>query len=336
MEKIPFIKIVAKDNYEFGFKLGRLLSKKIKLRIEKNKKIYYKKNTIQKARNFLPDIKKRFPKLLTEIKAMSDGANVPFEDLLVLNCEEELLDFFVPHCTSIAIYSNNKKIMLGHNEDWLSTYRKDGLIMIDGEIDSNKFLALSFIGQLPGTSCGLNKYGLAYTVNSLDLKRFCYGVPRNFLLRALLEAKTLKEAESIVTTPKHSISANTMLVWKHSIMEDIETLWHRYEIFYGNRYLIHTNHPLRKKDQQKSNTKKESIVRYKRVLELISNEKKFNTNLIKKILKDHKARICSHIDKKHSKYGVTVASAIINPNKEYIEVCHTNPCKNKYYRYKLK
>ena len=153
MEKIPFIKITAKDNYEFGFKLGKLLSKKIKARIEKNKKIYYKKNTIKKAKNFLPNIKKRFPKLLIETKAISDGAKVPFEDILVLNCEEELLDFFVPRCTSIAIYSKNKTMILGHNEDWLSTYRKDGLIIVNGKISSNKFLALGFIGQLPGTSC---------------------------------------------------------------------------------------------------------------------------------------------------------------------------------------
>ena len=336
MQKIPFIKITAKDNYDFGFRLGKLLSKKIKLRIEKNKKIYYKKNTIQKAKNFLPNIKKRFSDLLTEAKAISSGAEVPFEDILVLNCEEEILDFFVPRCTSIAIYSNNKTMILGHNEDWLSTYKKDGLIMINGKVGLNKFLALSFIGQLPGTSCGLNAYGLAYTVNSLNLNRFCYGIPRNFLLRALLEAKTLKEAESIVTIPNRSINANTMLVWKNSTMEDIETLWHRYEIFYGNKCLIHTNHPLRKKDQHKNNTKKESIIRYKRVLELISNKRKISTNVIKTILKDHKAKICSHMDKKHSKYGVTIASAIINPNKKYMEVCHTNPCKNKYYKYKLK
>src|SRR3989339_429403 len=144
---ISHIKIKADDNYEFGFKLGKALG-----------------GLIKDAQGFLPKIKRKFPELIEEIKGMSQGAGVAFEELLVLNCEEELLDFFIPRCTSVAVHIGNGEILLGHNEDWLSTYRQQGMILVDGQIKQLKFLALSFMGQLVGTSCALNSYGLTFAV----------------------------------------------------------------------------------------------------------------------------------------------------------------------------
>src|SRR3989344_2698147 len=115
MHEIPRIKISAKNNDDFGFKLGESLSEQIKSRIIKNKLAYSKRGTknfsslVNKSKKFLPELEREFPKLVTELEGMSEGSGVPFNDLLVLNCEEEMLDFFIPHCTSIATYTRKKE-----------------------------------------------------------------------------------------------------------------------------------------------------------------------------------------------------------------------------------
>lgn len=342
---IPFIEIEARDNYEFGFKLGRALKKQICYRIEKNKEIYKKKAynsgnfsiLIKKAKKFLPEIKKRFPKLLIEAKAMALGAGVNFDELLVLMCDEEIVDFKVYplHCTSVAIRTPNNKILVGHNEDWFPEYRKNGLVLVKGKIKNNKFLALTYIGNLVGSACGFNSNGLTYTDNSLVYSRFIYNVPRSFHLRALLDAKKPKDAIKILDNHGSAISS-TLLVWSNLEIVDVEELWTHDEIFRDKKWLIHTNHPLARKNRDKENTKKESLIRYKKAKDILSKEKEFDIYTLRKILKNHEAEICCHKKKKHpTSYTTTIASLIMNPKDKWMLVAEGNPCKNKYKKYKL-
>jgi hypothetical protein len=336
MVTLPYIRIKAKNHEELGFKLGRALSKNIKARITSNKKIYSSWHapgweTLRiRAKEFLPAIEKKYPELLAEAKAIAAGADVPFEDFLVLNCEEELMDFTM-RCTSIAVKTNNGNIIIGHNDDWLPNYQKNGVYLIHAEIGKHKFLSLSYMGSIPGTSCGLNNSGIAYTGNSLDSRRFRKGVPRNFLMRALLDIKTVEEAKRIVTSPWKTICANTMVGNKKNV-EDVESLWRKYKTFYGSKWLIHTNHPILKNDQNKKNTDKDSLKRYNLAVDIIKQDKKPSYKTIAKILTDHKSGICAH---KKRGYNMTIASSIINPKKGWIDVCPSLPCRNKRKRYRL-
>lgn len=348
--EIPFVKIEAKDHYEFGFKLGHSLSKKIKLRIAeniKNYKTHGAKNypeIISFIKKFMPATKKRYPNLFLEANGIAEGAGVPFEDLFTVICEEEILDLripdylcnegsSIPHCTNVAIKTKENKILIGHNEDWLPEYCRNGLVIVKGKLKNNKFLSLGYLGSLPGTSCGLTSKGFAFTVNSLQFRKFRYEVPRGFQLAELLEIKDQKSIMKVLDFSKSSISGNTMLAWANSKILDVEELYKHNEKFSSNKWLIHTNHPLLKKDQDYTNTLKESVKRYNRAVEILIKEKHPNLSTIKKILSDHKAGICEHNQKKF--WYVTIASAIINPTDKWMEICHKNPCRNKYKRYYL-
>ncbi len=345
MNHIPFFSIKAKDNFEFGLKLGQKLRLQIKKRIADNKKFYKKERMkdfselIKTAQKFLPDISKYYPHLFSELRGMSEGAKVDFDELLVLMCEEELLDFRVPHCTNVAIQTKNGAL-LGHNEDWLPAYKNNGLYLVKWEIGGKtgqngqqKFLALSYIGSLAGTSSGMNE-NFCYTANSIDCRRFRYGVPVKFQLRALLDAKNEKDATKI-DLKDSSISTNMVYVWKNSKILDIEDYFGHNEKFYADKFLVHTNHPILKKDRTKANTKAESIRRYNRAKEILMDKKGYDRKILKEILSDHKAGICAHLNKLHSDYGITIASVIMNPKEKNMEICWTNPCKNKYKKYTL-
>ena len=344
MKKLKHVKIEGKNNYDFGFKLGKKLSKEFRKRIFLNKKIYesdgmnYSK-MVEESKKFIPAIKKIHPQFLKELEGMSAGSGVPFDDLLVMNCEEEILDFYVPKCSSLAVKTKKGEIFLGHNEDWIKDYRKDGLVVVSGKIGKLKFLSLTYIGSLVGASCGLNNYGLAFTGNSLNFERFRFGIPRSFISRFLIETKSLNEAEKFLESHKQSIASNILLVFKNSSMEDIEKLWINCDLFFGHKWIVHTNNPLVKKEQNKENTEDESVLRYKRAYEILSKEKNVTVETLKKVLRDHKNApygICGHDSKTERPFGITIASVIIDPKKQWMEVCHSNPCKNRYFRYYLR
>ncbi|MEI6058835.1 MAG: C45 family peptidase, partial [archaeon] len=322
---IKFVSITAKNNEEFGYKLGKALKNEIQDRLKKNKAFYIKKTfngkdfskLIEKSKKFLPATKKYFPHLLIEAEAMAKGAEVPFEELFVLMCDEEILDFKVYptnplHCTSVAIRTKDKRILISHNEDWFPEYRKNGLALVNGKIGKNKFIGLGYIGQLAGTSCGFNSSGIAHTDNSLVFKRVSKEVPRSFHLRALLDVKSPNEARKILNTSGSIVSSTMIISSNHDIM-NIEELWTKDILQKAKDWFIHTNHPLDKKNQNKENTIKESVVRYNKAKEILENAKELNIETLKKITTDHPSEICSHIKKKNpSGYTVTVASVIMN------------------------
>ena len=343
MEKIPYLKINAKDYYDFGLQLGKKLSKQMKARIKANKLIYKKMGIndysqfIKFSRKFIPAVKRYYPEILKQVEAMSLSSGVKFDDLMCLLCEEEFLDYRLdfPRCTNVALRTDNGETLLSHNEDWIPGYKKNGFYIVNGKIGKNKFLALSFMGTLQGSSCAITQNGLAFTVNSLEFKKLRYEIPRGFQLARLLEVKNIRNVTKVLNFKKSSINGNTMFVWANSgEMLDVEEFWGHTDRFKDKKWLVHTNHPLQKIDQNKKNTKKESLKRYERAVEMLSNEKKLTINTIKKILSDHKAKICDH-SKGTFKIN-TVASAIMNPRDKWLEVCHRNPCRNKYKRYYLK
>ena len=337
MTHIPYLQITAKDNFDFGFQIGKQLSQQIKKRIRDNKTMYHEKqmknfsDLIKTSQNFLQDIKKYYPKLLQELEGTAAGAQANFDDLLVLMCEEELLDFRIPHCTNIALQTKNSAL-LGHNEDWSPAYKNNGLFVVKGQIKQHKFLALSYIGSLAGTSSGLNEY-FCYTANSMDCGRFRFGVPVKFQLRALLDVTT--ESEAVRVDLKDSIASNMIYVWRDSKILDIEDYFGHHEKFCGNKFLIHTNHPVLKQDRTKENTKAESVRRYDQAKKILETRKKYDLATLKNILCDHKVGICAHLNKVHPRYGITIASIIMDPKNKTIEVAWANPCRNKYTKYKL-
>ncbi len=338
MNNIPYIKITAKDNYDLGFKLGKRLHGNIKDRITANKRLYKKMGAksfsklIEMSLKFLPAVEENFPHFLSEVKGLSSGSKVKFEDLMVLICEEEVLGLKIPKCTNVAV-KNSNEVLIGHNEDWLHAYKNNGLYILNCRIKNRHSLSLNYMGTLAGSSCGLNDSGLCFTANSLSPTRFRYGVPIKFQFRAILDCKTVKQA--IYSDIKESsICGNTIYGWRNSRILDVEDHFGHHDFFQSEKFLIHTNHPLQKEDRNRINTKKESIDRYNRALEILNQVKKYDLPLLKKILVDHEAGICSHREK-NTFWGSTIASVIMNPKKKWMEVCWSNPCKNEYLRHYL-
>lgn len=340
LKDIPYLKIEARNNYELGYAIGKKLAEQIKKRLLNNFR-YYKRVLVKNhdeltkmAEGFLPAITKYYPNLLKELMGMSDGAGVSFTDLLILMCEEEILDFKIKHCTSLAVQTKDG-VLLGHNEDWDYNYSKNGLYVVNAKIRKKRFLALSYMGSLPGTSSGLNSDGFCYTANAIKPGRFRYGVPVKFQLRAFLDISTRSEALRI-DLKNSSIASNSTFAWKNCKILDIEDYFGHHEIFHGRKFLIHTNHPILDKDRTKWNAETESIKRYEYVKKKLGDTRNFDVKLLKEILKSHETKICDHPNKKHPDSISTIASVIMDPKKMTMEVAYGNPCKNRYFKLRMR
>ncbi len=338
MRRIPFITVTARSNYELGHAIGASLREHIVRRVALNRVLYRRLRLpqyevlVEKARRFLPALEGHVPHLLEELRGMAAGADIPFDDLLVSMCEEELTDMGIPRCTSIAL-KRGDEVLVGHNEDWLTGYRMNGLYVLRATFRGNSSLSLGYVGSLPGTSSGMNDHGLCFTANSLNVRRFRYGVPIKFQFRAMLDATSLERAFA-ADLDRSSISGSTLYGWRNTRIVDIEDYVGHHVAFTDPAVLVHTNHPLQAGEQQPYNTAPESLRRYERAVALVRAHAAMThgADLLRKVLTDHEVGICSHAQP-HVLWGTTIASVIMHPGEQWMRVCWSNPCKHRFTHY---
>jgi hypothetical protein len=129
---------------------------------------------------------------LQEIRAMAEGADVPFKALFRLNLTE--LSSYVEKCTDLILpveTARGRSILLAHNEDW--DPRRNDVFLLQARLPHVEYATLAYNGYLPGLSAGLNSYGLIHSVNYLAPKDFRVGLPRIFLTRYLLTARGIDD-----------------------------------------------------------------------------------------------------------------------------------------------
>ncbi|HTM68102.1 MAG TPA: C45 family peptidase [Candidatus Binatia bacterium] len=157
------------------------------------------------ARNYLPAVRRRYPKYLDEVRGIAEGAGIPFEDLFYLTADEELVSLWEKparpekpeHCSSAAVRAKGG-LLLGHNEDYPPRYL-GRLVLVEAHPDgAPAFMALTYPYILAGPSCGMNDRGLAFAVDSLGYPSRPRGVPTNFILRDLYSARRAADVRRIV------------------------------------------------------------------------------------------------------------------------------------------
>ncbi|MGZ6347457.1 MAG: C45 family autoproteolytic acyltransferase/hydrolase, partial [Anaerolineales bacterium] len=76
------------------------------------------------ARKYLPFAQERYPQYVDELMGIAEGADVVFEDLVVINAMEAVtMDaLHLTRCTSMAVNGERTAdghVLLAHNEDWV-------------------------------------------------------------------------------------------------------------------------------------------------------------------------------------------------------------------------
>jgi|SRR5579862_6216922 len=190
---------------------------------------------VARARTFLVDIERFAPESLAEMCGIAEGASVPFDAILVLNCRSELMFAAAPstgemqqgECTSFAVTpeaSINGHMLLGQNWDWVPFAREVCVMLTVKREDKPSFATIVEAGML--AKVGVNAAGLGLCTNTLVSERDVdrRGVPYHVMLRALLDAESVDDAGRILGSVERALSANYLVADKSGRAMNFETI----------------------------------------------------------------------------------------------------------------
>src|SRR5688572_5831161 len=200
------------------------------------------------SNKYLPFAEERYPQYVDELRGIAQGANVPFEDVVVLNVMEAVtMDaLHLTRCTSFAVNDERTAdghVLAAHNEDWVPDDEGDVLVISAKPNNEPPFLAMTYGGLLPNV--GFNAYGVAQLIDSVYPADSRIGIPRLVVARAVLASKRISGAIGRTLVQHRAAGYNHLLVHESGEMYSIEVSARKFEILYADDgYMVHTNHYL--------------------------------------------------------------------------------------------
>jgi len=299
------------------------------------------------ARKYLPFAQEHYPQYVDEIIGMAEGANVSFDDLIVVNAMEAVtMDaLHLTKCTTIAVNDDRTAdghVLIAHNEDWLPEDEQDVYLVHATPDDEPPFLAMTYGGLLP--NIGINGNGIAQCCDSVYPTDSRIGIPRLIVSRAVLAAKDPEEAIRDTLIPHRAAGYNHMIVHESGEMYSVEVSARRFAVLYGeDGYLVHTNHYLDYNMQQIESEPDELVatrIRYFRALRMLKRTQRHTLKSLQAIQKDHTNfpnSICNHSmdDIEPIEREKTINAIIIDLTAKAMHVAWGNPCTSLYHTFYL-
>ncbi|MCR4317191.1 MAG: C45 family autoproteolytic acyltransferase/hydrolase [Planctomycetes bacterium] len=140
---------------------------------------------------------------ITEMKAIAEAAEVPYDDILFMNLASDLFKMF--GCSAIVAdgAASNGEYMYGRNLDYNNfggIFHKTSLIVSVDPDEGNSYISVSFVG-LVGVLSGMNEHGLTICTLEIPDGLNTSGVPYQFRYReVLMECETLADAIELIDT----------------------------------------------------------------------------------------------------------------------------------------
>lgn len=180
------------------------------------------------ALGMLPAIERFDPDYLEEMQGIADGAGVPVEDVILINCRTELLfghgelsaicRELDDRCTSLAVLPVNAesgRLMHAHSSDWREECLDTGIVLRirrGGSQDEPDLLMFTGAGSL--ARHGFNSAGVSLTGSFLgsdrDYRQMA-NVPLVLMRRKMLEAPSMSAAMKLLWQTRRFCSGNLML-----------------------------------------------------------------------------------------------------------------------------
>lgn len=329
IEKFPFIEAEG-DNFQVGLAIGGQLKKQIgEYLAEQREQLGDRfEKVIAESTVSLAQVTIKYHKYIEELEGIAAGAQVPFIELFLAN-NREISGLGPPQptrCTIIGIPTVDG-YLIGHNEDWLPNKEKY-LFMLDVKINGVRITGLSYCYELVGGSIAINNFGLIQAVNELlhyEGGGKPSGIPKNFIARAILDCRSLEQAESIIETIPRAGGFNHVLVQDKRLW-NFETSARKFSVQkIRDMGYAHTNHYITEELRGLDRGTQESRERLTKVQSRLSKIK--DTADIMELLSDREnPPICREN---------TNGSVIIDVRNKIIYVAYGQPTPEGYYQIEI-
>jgi len=299
------------------------------------------------ARKYIPFAEERYPQYVEELMGIADGANASFDDVAVVNAMEAVTTdaLHLTKCTSMAVNqerTDNQRVLLAHNEDWLPEDEPDLYIIHARPDDEAPFLAMTYGALLP--NIGLNANGIAQCCDSVYPSDSRIGIPRLVVSRAVLAAKTTSDAISSTLIHQRAAGYNHLLAHESGELYNVEVSARRFAVLGSeDGSMVHTNHYLDPQMQTVELDTEELIntrVRYFRARRLLCQTNQHNLETLQIIQRDHvnyPDSICNHANDalKPLDREKTITALLIDLTNRRMHVTWGAPCESEYFPYQL-
>jgi len=204
-DELPMIHVQG-SHAEIGRQIGESMRPQIQHGIENAKLMIQKAydqlqltwdGAIIQAKKYIPFAEERYPQYVDEMKGIAEGANVPYEEIRVVNAMEAVTSdaLHLTKCTSFAVNQSmtaKGNVLIAHNEDWTPDEEPDVFLVHANPVDEPPFLAMTYGGLLP--NIGFNANGISQCCDSVYPNDSRMGIPRVIYSRAVLAASTPADA----------------------------------------------------------------------------------------------------------------------------------------------
>jgi isopenicillin-N N-acyltransferase like protein len=354
-----------------GAAYGGAARERIQLSLEAYERVYAKfagldwAESAALAETFVPVVEKFDSGLLDEMQGIADGAGLSFTDVLALNLRTEILFSGKARklaaaaaagpggeagaggrppaeCTSFADLRGPHPVV-GQNWDWIPFSHRTVVVLETAPVDGPRWVSVVEAGLL--AKFGMNSAGLTVLTNALVTSRDHGepGVPYHLMLRALLGAGSMAEAEELLRRADRSSSANYLLVGEGRAV-DVETRpgkvgdLSRLPVEPGG-LLVHANHFDSPREAFASGgadhgptVMPDTLFRRERALAMAELMPRPSVAGWHEVLSDHEnypEALCCHPNpaEHELEQGSTVASAVIEPDRRTMHLVLGHPCE---------
>ena len=342
--KFPLIKLRGTP-FERGKIHGTIAAQQVRISISMYSKLFKAfagltwEEAKKRAARFEKAIQNYLPDTLEEMAGIAEGADLAYEDILVLNCRSELMFALPEGCSTMALVPEataDGKTILAQTWDWLLECRQGTVILDVHQPPRPNMLTVSEAGMVGGK--GLNASGIGVCLNAMSVGRGQLGVPLHIMYRGILSSVTISDALDAIAPHKRA-GAGTFTIGSGSagVVACCEYTPDNFDVLMSEgEILCHTNHylsPLFIREDTLKNTLTDSFIRYNRLRRQAKALcGKLDAQNIWQVFRDHANfpdSICSHEDPRDAETSrfCTVYGVVMDLTQKVLWVTNSNPCE---------
>lgn len=256
----PFIEVSGTPR-NAGLQYGRKAASRIHRSIDIYRRLFAEKGVAweqarEAAPRFTTRIEQACPRIAEEMRAIAQGADVPFEDIVIINARTDLLHGYfgkaredaddVDGCTGAVVLPGTTReghMIHAQNWDWRDECVESSIVLKIVPDVGPSMLIFGEAGVM--ASVGLNNAGLAITTNHLESEGDGKGegLPNPILRRQVLAQCGLGPAIETVLKAARGSSTNFLISHREGEAFDLETTPE--QVFWltpEDDLLVHANH----------------------------------------------------------------------------------------------
>jgi hypothetical protein len=233
-----YFEIEAGSYFELGLRKGKLFGDFLRRTLAERRADPDWTDDLRRARAYLGPAKQAFPHLIDELQGYAQGAGAPFEDLWLLNIEDEFEDAAREKCTTIV---TNGGALIAHNEDW-DEEAENEICVLRKTVGPLSTFELYYLNMPGGNSISMNSYGFVHAVNSLHHTDRQVGVPKNLVARWLSETRCPDQDFQTLAKLRRASGYHHCLVEVEGGLWSIECSARRQTLVRPASPFVHTNH----------------------------------------------------------------------------------------------